>query len=823
MAKNEEVEDFSILLSTMSPNTNKSFKKTRNKKVSKLALKTQVRRSSIYDKLPHISQHVVSGSETTETWSSSSGNSTEETEYKNNKSENLNKLTHNPLKFNEIEKWIAQINIEQNKVEDIEAYNETVFSEVSTIISDHQKMHEIVDDSNINFAANSTFVNDRNCFRFDEMFQQKRIEPVNHVTEKDNIDIMCKPNDEASDRNEDNHSIVIINDSYEEKQQFETPVKNKNEINEDENLLDELYGNSWRANKERVLTFSEPKSKKRGKMKEDKMGSKTERKPKASITHKNPYLMTEIEKSKSLIRTLQSARLQMMIESPLSTRFKDIYDTESSNENLYNKSPMNCNKKLTFDVGDSDDEVNNLQVQNTEDHFDKFINKTPRKNKKISSNNEKNITNVESSNKHRSFKITSFPDQTKNQNFEMENKENIIDNEKHINYSFSSIEFEFESVPTNFDLIKMKDNNKELKNQKNDYNINKTTMDKFDFDSIIRSLEDKLRNNVDLNEKSTVATTIKDKDSFTKIKTNTSNDKNNINNIAKGDKQYKNNVKYCDSNSINSDIEDKIYINRKHSQIKSNEQLSFLASLCASVPVDKCDASAKIFRNTYKSTKEELAKRLFELYNEKIFSNGIPKDTILEWSDRMRGTAGFCYCKKITRRTGIIERTAKIVLATKIVDSADRLRDTLVHEMCHAATWIVNEISDGHGPYWKAWAARAMKAFPELPPIKRCHDYAINTKYTYKCTECGYSFGRHTKSLDIERKCCGYCHGRFEIFINKTTKSGKKAMTPVTPKKQATGFALFVKENYSNVKQDNVTHAEVMKILSKKFAEVKTK
>lgn len=334
--------------------------------------------------------------------------------------------------------------------------------------------------------------------------------------------------------------------------------------------------------------------------------------------------MTEIEKSKSLIRTLQSARLQMMIESPLSTRFKDIYDTESSNENLYNKSPMNCNKKLTFDVGDSDDEVNNLQVQNTEDHFDKFINKTPRKNKKISSNNEKNITNVESSNKHRSFKITSFPDQTKNQNFEMENKENIIDNEKHINYSFSSIEFEFESVPTNFDLIKMKDNNKELKNQKNDYNINKTTMDKFDFDSIIRSLEDKLRNNVDLNEKSTVATTIKDKDSFTKIKTNTSNDKNNINNIAKGDKQYKvkkkvskddnieckevngieniikkrgnhkpddvytknkttlykNNVKYCDSNSINSDIEDKIYINRKHSQIKSNEQLSFLASLC---------------------------------------------------------------------------------------------------------------------------------------------------------------------------------------------------------------------------------------------------
>lgn len=29
----------------------------------------------------------------------------------------------------------------------------------------------------------------------------------------------------------------------------------------------------------------------------------------------------------------------------------------------------------------------------------------------------------------------------------------------------------------------------------------------------------------------------------------------------------------------------------------------------------------------------------------------------------------------------------------------ERIRDTLIHEMCHAAVWIINETQDGHGRY----------------------------------------------------------------------------------------------------------------------------
>ena len=34
---------------------------------------------------------------------------------------------------------------------------------------------------------------------------------------------------------------------------------------------------------------------------------------------------------------------------------------------------------------------------------------------------------------------------------------------------------------------------------------------------------------------------------------------------------------------------------------------------------------------------------------------------------------------------------------------AERLRDTLVHELCHAMVWIEHKVIDGHGNFWKYW------------------------------------------------------------------------------------------------------------------------
>ncbi|XP_025832789.1 uncharacterized protein PFB0315w-like isoform X2 [Agrilus planipennis] len=157
---------------------------------------------------------------------------------------------------------------------------------------------------------------------------------------------------------------------------------------------------------------------------------------------------------------------------------------------------------------------------------------------------------------------------------------------------------------------------------------------------------------------------------------------------------------------IDSDFDDdndvqKYNKNNKKYFEESLRQASFLSSLSGSLPKHCCDPSALIFRNNFKTLKDELAKKLFSMYNEKVFDSQIPSDTLIQWNDRMRGSAGFCYCVKTTSSQGRITRKVRIALATKILDSADRLRDTLIHEMCHAASWIIDSLSDGHGPVWQ--------------------------------------------------------------------------------------------------------------------------
>ncbi|KAL0269412.1 UNVERIFIED_CONTAM: hypothetical protein PYX00_007155 [Menopon gallinae] len=249
---------------------------------------------------------------------------------------------------------------------------------------------------------------------------------------------------------------------------------------------------------------------------------------------------------------------------------------------------------------------------------------------------------------------------------------------------------------------------------------------------------------------------------------------------------------------------------------------TFLASLSVSTPKRRCHPEAQDFKINFKTKKEELAKKLFKLYNTEVFGNGLPEDMNFSWNIKLRGTAGYCYNKKIIKSTGQIIRLSRVEFSTKIIDRADRLRDTLIHELCHAASWVIDGVLDGHGSVWTKWAHKAMERFPELPAIKRCHNYEIASKYTYKCTGCGYSINRHSKSINIERKRCGYCFGVLQLFINKK-KRGKGEVPEFDSTRTLpapNNFALFVKENYQNVKstKKDAKHAEIMKILSQKYA-----
>jgi len=59
----------------------------------------------------------------------------------------------------------------------------------------------------------------------------------------------------------------------------------------------------------------------------------------------------------------------------------------------------------------------------------------------------------------------------------------------------------------------------------------------------------------------------------------------------------------------------------------------------------------------------------------------------------------------------------------QVLDSEERLRSTLCHELCHAAAWLLDHTAKPpHGPIFKKWAARAMEKYPGLS-VTTCHQY----------------------------------------------------------------------------------------------------
>jgi len=83
----------------------------------------------------------------------------------------------------------------------------------------------------------------------------------------------------------------------------------------------------------------------------------------------------------------------------------------------------------------------------------------------------------------------------------------------------------------------------------------------------------------------------------------------------------------------------------------------------------------------------------------------------------------------------------------QVLDDEERLRSTLIHEMCHAANFLIDELDhEQHGKNFKKWGKKATQQFPEIA-VTTCHAYQIHMPHKFKCvnTICGVVYSRHTK------------------------------------------------------------------------------
>ncbi|XP_013009208.2 germ cell nuclear acidic protein [Cavia porcellus] len=213
----------------------------------------------------------------------------------------------------------------------------------------------------------------------------------------------------------------------------------------------------------------------------------------------------------------------------------------------------------------------------------------------------------------------------------------------------------------------------------------------------------------------------------------------------------------------------------------------------------------------FKKNKDELVQRIYTLLNNTIFDQKLPEEIDITWNKKMLRTAGSCTTSE--RQYPKRERYVKIEISLKVCDSADRLRDTLIHEMCHAASWLIDGIRDSHGDTWKYYATKSNRVHPELPLVTCCHNYAINYKIHYECNWCKTRVGRYTRSLNTKRFFCFVCKGPL-ILLPLTRKDG----TPIKP--YVRPFGKYVQENYRMVLQETagLSHGDVMKKLSKNYA-----
>ncbi|CAN2388834.1 Acidic repeat containing, partial [Pristimantis euphronides] len=205
---------------------------------------------------------------------------------------------------------------------------------------------------------------------------------------------------------------------------------------------------------------------------------------------------------------------------------------------------------------------------------------------------------------------------------------------------------------------------------------------------------------------------------------------------------------HCSSPSVTSDSDDDDTSTTSTSsdsgQSKCKVKNCFLKDI---------SSSTSPYVTNFQQYKQELTQSLLKLYNKTVFNDKLSNSIYVTWSNLLRTAAGHCiHTVKNDKPFSIIE------ISDKVCDSADRLRDALLHEMCHAACWIIqSERKDRHGSIWQSYGMLATRIHPELPLVRKKHNFVINYPYSYVCLQCGKREGRYRPIRDKAfcRKCWG--------------------------------------------------------------------
>jgi predicted SprT family Zn-dependent metalloprotease len=193
----------------------------------------------------------------------------------------------------------------------------------------------------------------------------------------------------------------------------------------------------------------------------------------------------------------------------------------------------------------------------------------------------------------------------------------------------------------------------------------------------------------------------------------------------------------------------------------------------------------------------------------------------LEWRGRLVKTAGLTFTK--TAASGA--RCARVALSVKVLDSPARLASTLLHELCHAAAWLIDGVNrPPHGRVFYAWGNRASAAYPRRA-VTTCHNYHIVAKYTYACDGCGARVGRHSKvDASTAAPACRVCQLGTLHLIASSSNAPSSLHAAATPR-TVSAYQQFTNAHRASVRADlggrSADPRAVMAELARRWGEAK--
>ncbi|EAU36548.1 predicted protein [Aspergillus terreus NIH2624] len=202
-------------------------------------------------------------------------------------------------------------------------------------------------------------------------------------------------------------------------------------------------------------------------------------------------------------------------------------------------------------------------------------------------------------------------------------------------------------------------------------------------------------------------------------------------------------------------------------------------------------------RKSFDGKKAALAEDFFKTLDDAVTGGRIQQlaeetgGVQITWSKTLQTTAGRASWKrekqaKAEDTPSTSRHHATIELAERIIDSEDRLLNTLAHEYCHLANFMISNIHNNpHGASFKLWGYKCKEALKSHPvysgrvEVTTKHSYKIDYKYVWCCVDCGQNYGRHSKSIDTSRARCGKCQGLLQQIKPKPRNvSPRKKQSP---------------------------------------------